>query len=1380
MSRLLKRSNIYLLFCLCTCIILYQNFIFSFGDCEVKTSPSYVYSTDYLCSSWQSALCAPRKVSSLDSIRDPTINIQILKTNVANFFTNFWRKFDNDTTTFSVFWRKTVAYEDTFRIIHEKYAEYMRNYTCQPFLIWDSSACDQRVRSARFVLGIIRSSCDTIILFELVFRHLGAQLLSQRRTFATLYFQFFYKFLTYIKNMSLEIFRCEWTLNWDISRLLNCIVFRVVCLLMSSCISIMTLFMQHYVSVFIAIIHSTNFVVYCTHSLLTFCVVMILTVLWIWEVYSYFRPWTHLVYQLCLIYFDCRQIDTVPSSVVYRSMVNNDTSHETHVGTQCVCNHGHFDFHIDLETVCSAGQLKNKLHATGVLRKDQFIFHGKDPVLAQIFDPGRHCFSIRDESKFGFAQTNDFSDNDTFSVFFQNVDGLGANTSKKIGLKMATLSDTVVAINEANLKSHDRALLVNEQMGDQCIISSLDTVSFKNGKRVKVASKKSGYGTALLTKGVDTKYFYKSEKQEIVACNFVKNGVNTCFITFYRSPSSTVADEQRDFYSELDSVVARCFDFKPDLVLLKGDDNSHQPGGKLTPAKNAGALLARIAEKYRLKSLINGQPTRKALSPDSALAWFNDDVLEVKSLVVDSFFNSDHRSIRTFVSPRIKFLEGVKPKFKPKVGHKPTPGWDAKKEASAVRKELSPWLNYWKVHPRNEANLDRACAQFIRILDDVKRKSRVPFIYHVPVSVVNKMSHDEVEIEQLKVKLFRAREQSLRFPNDGSIKARISNLQDSIRERICILVERRVNKDLQMQGKLSQIDPKRWWHNNKGLLATKTSFNNLQPENLTEEAKEQKLIKNDMTYMAKPGKEPDYDSYKDIAAVNKYELNMTVSQTEDLVRGVKKVDVFYRNNAKALAPYICFLINWIGEIDHFPKCCRRSKLTFLPSRAIFSLEALPKIFETAMKRSFDVCFDRELAKFDPGNMAYRKNAGVVLTTFLTFQAVETCDTGVVQTFQDAVKAFNACSRTVVVAEYQRVCGAGKLMKSWFQDRVYLYDGKERGHDHNRGVGPGTLCGVDGFTLFVNTNDAMISSNEDVLEVAKYSDDDSPCFSMNTVANGRCQATLDRSFAWMTDMGGDYHLSGDKAPVLMCYLKKGQEACAEVDLLTLGGAVVKRVHEQRFLGVNVVVRAGDGRTDRCIDKYGYRLCWPLGRLRSIAYRFQAIKDKFQPRFMRMMVNAYFSGLVRFAASMYFSRGSMEDRKTLNFLYCMTLSACLGLSAAETVGLGCCANQKVADQNPTYLRMCRDLKMPTIHDMAVADARALAKQAFLMRPALFSNPSRSLQKRKYGLPGSVAPWKSGTLVDDILRLAKKNKHIDLSKPKDKEELRKEKWHVPIVIY
>ena len=125
-------------------------------------------------------------------------------------------------------------------------------------------------------------------------------------------------------------------------------------------------------------------------------------------------------------------------------------------------------------------------------------------------------------------------------------------------------------------------------------------------------------------------------------------------------------------------------------------------------------------------------------------------------------------------------------------------------------------------------------------------------------------------------------------------------------------------------------------------------------------------------------------------------------------------------------------------------------------------------------------------------------------------------------------------------------------------------------------------------------------------------------------------------------------------------------------------------------------------DKHIDKYGYECGWNLTKLKQIAYRLQHIKYRLIPEFTRKLVSAYFCGVLRYSASILWCRSSDKNIKQARYYYCMAMSAALGLTAAESVGLSCCRNLSVKSNNTDYLKLLERTGLPSIEEMAMLDA------------------------------------------------------------------------------
>ena len=108
-------------------------------------------------------------------------------------------------------------------------------------------------------------------------------------------------------------------------------------------------------------------------------------------------------------------------------------------------------------------------------------------------------------------------------------------------------------------------------------------------------------------------------------------------------------------------------------------------------------------------------------------------------------------------------------------------------------------------------------------------------------------------------------------------------------------------------------------------------------------------------------------------------------------------------------------------------------MTILPSRFIFSLDALPKIIESILSLELNNCMQEDYAlNGDPHQMAYEPNRGTTSCNAITYTHVDlnlskghTC----IQLFVDVRKAFNVMCRPTMlkcmqkIAEKRHDCGS---------------------------------------------------------------------------------------------------------------------------------------------------------------------------------------------------------------------------------------------------------------------------------------------------------------------------------------------------------------------
>ena len=98
-----------------------------------------------------------------------------------------------------------------------------------------------------------------------------------------------------------------------------------------------------------------------------------------------------------------------------------------------------------------------------------------------------------------------------------------------------------------------------------------------------------------------------------------------------------------------------------------------------------------------------------------------------------------------------------------------------------------------------------------------------------------------------------------------------------------------------------------------------------------------------------------------------------------------------------------------------------------------------------------------------------------------------------------------------------------------------------------------------------------------------------------------------------------------------------------------------------------------------------------KLKSIAYRFQAIKYELVPEFIKKLVSAYFCGVLRFSSSIIWARSTAKHKNRVRYYYCMAMASVLGMTAVEALNLTCCKNMSVRESNKDYLRLLKETEL-----------------------------------------------------------------------------------------
>jgi len=606
---------------------------------------------------------------------------------------------------------------------------------------------------------------------------------------------------------------------------------------------------------------------------------------------------------------------------------------------------------------------------------------------------------------------------------------------------------------------------------------------------------------------------------------------------------------------------------------------------------------------------------------------------------------------------------------------------------------------------------------------------------------------------------------------------------NSEKERLAKLINRAVQHSFELRMRANQdkekVNLRDFW-SYTGQFVNKSSYQTRVDKMMSKEKTMEKLDKIESTFFnPDPDFIVDFDLWKSVTPPPRvFRMDYSVNVVADIIKEMEKVHNFFSKSYEQLARPAALLLKMVYLNQFYPKNLRESACQFIgvppKDRAIFSMDFIPKLVEEVIKKAFDVI------KVEDGTlqMAYTPERGCVATNAKTLQEVEMSDEQVIQTQQDMVKAFNYVPRDVVCAEAERLFGAGKLFESWFKEQTFTYVAnglnERRGQYSNRGVMAGRMMGVEGFMLFIATCTRLTGKNLDLLWASLYADDTGPVCKKSNVVK------LQEAFVWVEkwagEMGVEFHLSGDKKPVYLAYLKKGEEFPEEFQTLTLCGVPVTRVDKQKILGLNVKVRSCTCKSPKackllneCIcefpsgDNYGYNiknyryeLEWDINKVRSVAGRIQRLRDKVSPEFLKQIVEYYFCGYLRYSASLIWLRSDERHKKEVRFYYCMAMSACLGLTTLEALNLNCCKQRSVSSENSYYVKLLEETGLPSMYEMACHDSVSVTNQLYGIVPEWYVKvKSIRLAKKGFGKLGEIGGVRADCrrkLIDSLFTNAK----------------------------
>ena len=991
--------------------------------------------------------------------------------------------------------------------------------------------------------------------------------------------------------------------------------------------------------------------------------------------------------------------------------------------------------------------------------------------------------------------------NSFLTILVSNVrGGLGGtlNLSKKIAIKAASCGDTLLSLSECNCVESDARMLA-ATFGRDCRVSSLEDVVYKNGIRCRPAGarKKMAFGSCIVSKDAGLVEWVDFEKCsewkfELVPVIITRGWIRGLKIGGYRSPSMTNKDEILAFYKQVSHIISMCkAKYELQFIIFAMDDNK-------TSSKYVQTSMEVELRKMGLSNLIGKQATRlgnareRASQPDTVWGWFDPFRCKISATVIPKLsVTMDHCAIRIRID-----LFGVPP-IEPVYREVIRKVRVAKDEdiSAKLSEFLQPYTARYEAElgsqKLNDNIVDIATEELYNIIERVKEWGWKEKVVWLPDCI-----EDDADIWTVKIGIEHAKMQRIGTKLKKNMKDEEALREFKEAQEKCLRFAREkrdADCDRDLAFATGAHGPNlsnfyKWADQN----ISKTTFSSTCDITLTTAQKQAKLKIHDETFINRDsdfscGMTEACDSIPDRRfSLADWDYRNDSCKLLEFIKSRKKIDSFYKVHASDFVQPISILLRMIERADYFPKKMRTSRATFIPGpRTIFSLEAISKIVEGVLTLEFDNATEEHYKiNGDPGGFAYRKGRGVssCLGTALTKVEQSPRDDGLsaVMVFCDLVKAFNSANRTTIVECAQKICGAGRIFRTRFENRTYTFEGEVRGIEYNRGVDAGTQISVRGFGWSMDTDCSTTTANTGLLCHPNYSDDRNITGSGSFVQSGKFQETISCSTAAQCSTSTCARETDCGTPCSYCWAKrerityhetgsKSPEACVFTQVingtetgipdraydLKLGPVSIPVVDRQRVLGLHIATHPKvDGRDKKLskienlraefssqnsqsmyerqawdiIHKYGYFLEPDLNAFRSCAYRFQSLKDEQTPERLWLANMSYFVGKMRFCAAFYYLRSTQKQLETLRFYYGMSVSAILGLTAYETLGATCCKNMTVTSKNDSMKKLLAYLELPTLEQLAIKDSRVVVSQICSIHPEWFLPKNRRLAKKE----------------------------------------------------
>jgi len=529
-----------------------------------------------------------------------------------------------------------------------------------------------------------------------------------------------------------------------------------------------------------------------------------------------------------------------------------------------------------------------------------------------------------------------------YRLYVSNIQGKGGGNGRKLrDLRNRTASGIAVCVaTETNLHPGSEDTLKMD------IFDTCEMVAYEG--------KKLGYGTAILTKGFSPENYkplYKSDRNEILAIGLkIGPDLDMTIVGTYRSPNSN-AEENADYFSELEKVLATRIEVKKDqLVILCGDINTSDVNK--TPYKK----LMSFVRRWTGHKIIT-RPTRGENQPDHAIGFYNPVKVSITGVVVPGV--ADHSAIVLDVASPDISKEKVKWKTREVVID--TDIDSIREYFSRDMKRANMTWEHWSELAWNQVQIDRFTEWLIKCIHDyrywftTKKKQRMP-------EGGDPLGKEERAVQYDLNRLISAVRLAEKEPNRPGLWDNVRKKQDvystTCREQCLALIER----DMEAMQRNAKVDPRKFFK----WTAKYMKFDGT-PRGMTQDEIDKKLEAAELNYVEREPMISEKDLVK-IVAENTIDWQLSPEFIASRIAKLKKVDSFFKEIADVIAQPLSVLLNAMTKYGIFPTPLKCPSLVLLPKRTIFFLDFWAKIVEDVINHNIIRCQEPDAE----GQMAYQK------------------------------------------------------------------------------------------------------------------------------------------------------------------------------------------------------------------------------------------------------------------------------------------------------------------------------------------------------------------------------------------------------------------------